>query len=208
MTTEPKEPKKRRPILRTALWSMVALVGAILVGVWAIGLDRTTQMAASATEPYGTPFSLVDQDNQPFTQDDLRGGAAAVFFGFTHCPDICPTTLYELAGHKKALQQEGRDFKIVFVTVDPARDTPEILQQYVSSLGTEVTALSGPQDAVDAMLDGWGIHHQRVGEGDNYTMDHTASVLLLGSAGQFVGTLAYGENPGTAREKLERLVTL
>ena len=208
MTTQPTEPKKRPPVLRTALWSLVALVIAVLVGVWAIGLDRTGEFVANATEPYGTPFALVDQNDQPFTQNDLRGAASAVFFGFTHCPDICPTTLYELAGHKKALQEEGRDFQIVFVTVDPARDTPEILQQYVSSLGTDVTALSGPQAAVESMLEGWGIHHQRVGDGDNYTMDHIASVLLLGSAGQFIGTLAYGENPDTVREKLERLVTL
>ena len=94
------------------------------------------------------------------------------------------------------------------MTVDPERDTPEILGQYVANVGTQVTALSGEPDAVRAMLDGWGIHASRVGEGENYTMDHTASVVLLGSAGQFVGTISYGENPQTAREKLLRLARL
>jgi protein SCO1 len=203
-----KPPRRKLSILRAGLWAMVVCVAGLLVFLWTFGLENAERSLDAATEPYGTSFELVDQNGAPFTDADLRGTPSAVFFGFTHCPDICPTTLYELAGHKKALDEAGADLRVVFVTVDPERDTPDILAQYVGSLGTEVTALSGEPEAVRAMLDGWGIQHERVGEGENYTMDHTASVILLGSAGQFVGTIAYGENPDTAREKLQRLATL
>ena len=206
--TGPKKPFRRRSILRAALWMMVALVGAIVLFFWTFGLERADRSIAAATEPYGTAFSLVDQTCAPITEGALRGTPTAIFFGFTHCPDICPTTLYELAGHKQALDEAGEELQVVFVTVDPERDTPEILAQYVGSLGAEVTAITGEPAAVEAMLDGWGIQHSKVGEGETYTMDHTASVLLLGSGGQFVGTIAYGENPDTAREKLQRLATL
>jgi protein SCO1 len=205
---DPAPSRSRLPLVRSALWGLVLIVSAVLLYVWVFGVGRIDGSYTAATEPYGTDFALVDQTGAAFTQDDLRGHPTAIFFGFTHCPDICPTTLYELAGHREALQEEGKDIEVVFVTVDPERDTPEILSQYVGSLGTEVTALSGEPEAVRSMLEGWGIHSRRVGEGDNYTMDHTASVILLGAAGQFVGTIAYGENPQTAREKLERLVTL
>lgn len=206
--TEGSKPRRKLPLVRAALWGMVIAVSGVLLYVWTFGVERADRSLSAATEPYGTAFSLVDQNGDAFTQDDLRGNPTAVFFGFTHCPDICPTTLYELAGHAQALAADGEDLDIVFVTVDPERDTPEILRQYVANVGADVTTLSGEPEAVRAMLDGWGVHASRVGDGDNYTMDHLASVLLLGSAGQFVGTIAYGENPETAREKLRRLVTL
>lgn len=206
--SETPPPRRKLPIVRTALWAMVAVMAGILLYLWTFGIQSTDGRLDAATQPYGSDFTLVDQTGETFTQDDLRGAPTALFFGFTHCPDICPTTLYELAGHRQALQAEGEDIQIVFVTVDPERDTPEILGQYVANVGTQVTALSGEPDAVRAMLVGWGIHASRVGEGENYTMDHTASVVLLGSAGQFVGTISYGENPQTAREKLLRLARL
>ncbi|MFD2237344.1 SCO family protein [Aureimonas populi] len=201
-------PRGRLPLVRIGLWTLVAVAALVLVFVWALGFNRTSGYESTATEPYGTPFSLVDQNGEPVTEASLRGEPTAIFFGFTHCPDVCPTTLYELAGHKQALDERGEALRVVFVTVDPERDTPDILAQYVGSLGVDVTALTGEPQAVRQMLDGWGIHYSRVGEGESYTMDHTASVILLGSAGQFVGTIAYGENPDTAREKLQRLATL
>ncbi|WP_185985174.1 SCO family protein [Aureimonas mangrovi] len=206
--TNERGPRRPLAVLRAALWAMVVVVAAILLYLWTFGFQSVERSMTAATEPYGTPFTLIDQNGEPITEAALRGRPSAVFFGFTHCPDICPTTLYELAGHKQALEQEGQDLNVVFVTVDPERDTPEILGQYVGSMGTPITAITGEPAEVDAMLEGWGIQHEKVGEGDNYTMDHTASVILLGSAGQFVGTIPYGENPETAREALRRLATL
>ncbi|KAA0972750.1 SCO family protein [Aureimonas fodinaquatilis] len=186
---------------------MVVVVAVALAIVWALGARQVTTVG-QALEPYGTPFQLTDQNGETISETDLRGGAAAVFFGFTHCPEVCPTTLYELAGHQQALAADGQELKVFFVTVDPERDTPEVMKSYISGLDANITAISGDPEAVRAMLKGWGVHYTRVETDGDYTMDHTASVFLLGREGQFVGTLAYGENTDTAREKLKRLTTL
>lgn len=206
-----KEPVSRRPrrmaALRLGLWVLVALAAALLVVVWAVG-GKQFSSAEKAAEPYGTPFQLVNQDGAPVDQSILRGTATAVFFGFTHCPDVCPTTLYELAGYQRQLAGEGKNLNVVFVTVDPERDTPEVMKRYVEAMDADITGVTGAPDAVRRMLDGWGIHHARVETGGSYTMDHTASVIMLGTEGQFVGTIAYQEDPAVALQKLDRLTTL
>ena len=124
--TEPDPRRRRRiPALRYALWFLVAAVLALLILVFALGRMETAEVTEQA---YGAPFQLRDQSGTPKTEAVLRGRPNALFFGFTHCPDVCPTTLYELAGYQKSLKAEGRDLGIVFVTVDPERDTPDILR--------------------------------------------------------------------------------
>lgn len=204
----PRERGRRRlPVLRYALWFLVAAVLALLVLVWTFGRAEMEEVTQGA-EPYGTAFRLTDQNGAEVTEAALRSRPTALFFGFTHCPDVCPTTLYELSGYQKALKGEGKDLGIVFVTVDPERDTPDILKTYVGALSPDITAVTGTPDDVAAMLKGYGAYARKVPQGDDYTMDHTASVILLDRAGRFVGTIAYGENPETAKGKLERLVTL
>lgn len=208
--TDPTPRQGRRrpmPVLRYALWFLVAAVLALLVLVWVFGRAEMEQ-ASDRAEPYGTTFSLVDQNGATVTEAALRNRPTALFFGFTHCPDVCPTTLYELSGYQKALKGEGKDLGIVFVTVDPERDTPDILKTYVGALSPDITAVTGRPDEVATMLKGYGAYSKKVVQGDDYTMDHTASVILLDRAGRFVGTIAYGEDPETAKGKLERLVTL
>ena len=208
--TDPTPRQGRRrpmPVLRYALWFLVAAVLALLVLVWVFGRAEMEQ-ASDRAEPYGTAFSLVDQNAAMVTEAALRNRPTALFFGFTHCPDVCPTTLYELSGYQKALKGEGKDLGIVFVTVDPERDTPEILKTYVGALSPDITAVTGKPDEVAAMLKGYGAYSKKVPQGDDYMMDHTASVILLDRAGRFVGTIPYGEDPETAKGKLERLVTL
>lgn len=192
-------------IFRIGLWAMVALVcGATL----AVYLSRNETAPTSAEAVYGTPFRLVDQNGAEITESALRGKPSAVFFGFTHCPDVCPTTLAELSAAKAALKAKDKDLNVVFVTVDPERDTPAVLKDYVGAVSPEITAITGEPAKVSEMLKGWGVHAQKVGEGADYTMDHTASTFLLDSAGRFAGTIAWGENPKTATEKLERLANL
>lgn len=205
---DPTPPRRRRvPALRIALWFLVAAVLSLLVLVWVFGRQEA-ETVLGAAEPYGVPFALVNQNGAPVTEAAVRGRPTALFFGFTHCPDVCPTTLYELAGYQKALKAEGHDLNIVFVSVDPERDTPDILKTYVGALSPDITAITGQPDQVAAMLKGYGAYSKKVPQGDDYTMDHTASVIMLDKSGRFVGTIAYGENPDTARAKLERLATL
>lgn len=201
----PENDMNKISILRAALWATVALlVGAVVALVFLYGQGGPTV----AGEPYGTPFALVDQNGAPITEAVLTGQPSAVFFGFTHCPEVCPTTLYELAGHQKRLKEEGKSLRVVFVTVDPERDTPEILKDYVAAVGPDITAITGAPDKISAMLKGWGVYAAKVGDGSDYSMDHTATTFLLDADGALAGTLAYGEKSDTARAKLDRLVGL
>lgn len=162
----------------------------------------------SAEAPYGVPFALVDQDNQPITEQAFRGQPTALFFGFTHCPEICPTTLYEMNGWFQALGDDGKDIKAYFVTIDPERDTPQVLGDYVSSVTDRVRGITGEPEKVRDMAKGFGIYFRREElDGGDYTMDHTASVILLDSNGAFRSTIAYGENTDTAVDKLRMIAT-
>ena len=190
-------------MFRAALWTIVALIAGAAV---ALALIYAQGGPGRSGEPYGSDFSLIDETGQPFTQADLRAKPTAVFFGFTHCPEVCPTTLYELAGYQKQLADKGGDLQVVFVTVDPERDTPEVMKNYVEAVSPDITALSGSPEKIAAMLKGWGVYSAKIGEGDDYNMDHTATTFLIDKTGELAGTLAYGENPDTALAKLERLV--
>ncbi|RFC65327.1 SCO family protein [Fulvimarina endophytica] len=190
--------------VRLVLWVAVALLaGATLAVFWAM---QGSGRPAVADEPYGSPFQLVDQNGDAVTEQALRGRPSAVFFGFTHCPEVCPTTLYELSGFQKQIAEEGGDpFQIVFVTVDPERDTPAILKDYVGALSDDVLAITGEPEKVAEMIGSWGVFAQKDGEGENYNMNHTATTFLIDEAGHFAGTIAYGEKAETAKAKLERL---
>jgi len=156
--------------------------------------------------PYGAPFALVDQKGAEITEAAFRGQPSAVFFGFTHCPEVCPTTLFELDGWLKTLGTNGERLRAYFVSVDPERDTPEILDAYIGNISDRITGITGEPDKVQAMLKAFGIYSKRVDlEDGDYTMDHFASVILLDSEGAFAGTIAYGENADSALAKLRRL---
>jgi protein SCO1/2 len=191
-------------LFRIGLWAFVALCAGAAVSIFYFGSEKGQQEAA-----YGTPFQLVDQDGAEITEAALRNGKpSAVFFGFTHCPDVCPTTLAELAGYQKALKADGKDLQVVFVSVDPERDTPAVLKSYVEAVSPDIIAITGEPAKIAVMLKGWAVYAKKVGDGPDYSMDHTATTFLLDSAGRFSGTIAYGEDPKTAKEKLDRLAAL
>jgi len=186
-----------RRILAGILVVMAAIVG------WVTFEWYRTQLGEEA---YGAPFTLVDQDGAEITEAAFRGHPSLVFFGFTHCPEVCPTTLFEMNGWLETLGDEGKNLKAYFVSVDPERDTPEIMKTYVGNVSNRVVGISGPPDKVWAMAKAFKIYWKKVDiEGGDYTMDHTASVLLLNADGGFEGTIAYGENADTAVAKLKRL---
>ncbi len=181
-----------------------AILVAVIIGAGAFIVYQGT--TASNAEPYGEPFTLVDGDNQTVTEQALRGHPSVLFFGFTHCPEVCPTTLYEMDGWLGQLADEGRTIKAYFVSIDPERDTPEIMKTYVGNVSDKITGLTGNPERVAAMAKSFGIFVRKVPlENDDYTMDHTASVILLDSSGDFFGTIAYGESSSTAIAKLKRL---
>lgn len=193
--------------LRIVLWAAVAVVAASLG--W-ISYQMTTNKEQITAGRFGVPFELVSQTGHPITQAAFTGKPTALFFGFTHCPEVCPTTLFELNGWLEKVDPDGTKLQAYFISVDPERDTPEVLGQYVSNVSKRITGISGPPEKVMEMVKGFRVYAKKVPldekqpDGD-YTMDHTASVFLLDSEGKFTGTIAYEENPETAVKKLENL---
>ncbi len=195
--------------LRIAIWVLVALMAGFL-GAGSFYFTRSPESAA-AGGPFGVPFTLVAQNGQPITEKAFRGRPSAVFFGYTHCPDVCPTTLFEMDGWLQKVDPDGSKLGAYFVTVDPERDTPAIMNEYVSNVSRRITGISGPTDKVTEMVHGFRVYAVKVpldakDPNGDYTMDHSASVYLLDAEGRFAGTIAYQENPDTAVKKLQNLI--
>lgn len=194
--------------MKTGIGAALAVLFLLLVGFlgWQYSV-RGTDQSLTAGLKLGTDFTLVDHNGDPITQEAFAGRPTMVFFGFTHCPEVCPTTLYEMAGWFEALGDEGRDLQAFFISVDPERDTPEIMKNYAEAMTDRVTGITGDPDEIAKVIAAWHVYAAKIPTDDgDYTMDHTASVFLIDEDGAFKGTIAYGENPETAIAKLKRLV--
>jgi len=188
--------------IRTWLW--VAVIALALAGGTTAFLLRQSPPASG----FGVAeFDLVDQDGNPVDETVFVGHPSALFFGFTHCPEVCPTTMAEMSAWFDALGDDGADLRAWFVSIDPERDTPEVLGDYVSWVSDRITGITGDPDQIDRLADAWGVFHEKVPlDGGDYTMDHTASVFLLDRQGRFQGTIAYREDMATALGKLRNLL--
>jgi protein SCO1/2 len=195
--------------LRIILWAAVVVLGGVLA--W-LTFEVTRSKEQITEGPFGVPFQLVAQNGQPITEEAFRQKPTALFFGFTHCPEVCPTTLFELNGWMQQVDPDGTKLGGYLVTIDPERDTPELLGQYISNVTDRITGISGEPAKVEEMAKGFKVYFKKVPldekqpEGD-YTMDHTASVFLLDEGGRFAGTISYGENPDVAVKKLQNLIS-
>jgi protein SCO1 len=139
------------------------------------------------TAAIGGPFSLTDQNGQPFSDKDLKGKSFLVFFGFTHCPDVCPTTLFEISEVLRNLGPEADHTAALFISVDPERDTPAAMKDYLANFDPHIRGLTGDAAALDAVAKAYRVYYKKVPlEGGDYTMDHTAIVYLMDKAGRFV----------------------
>ena len=164
-------------------------------------------METSTGQPsVGGPFQLVNQDGQAVDQTLLDGKWSLVFFGFTYCPDYCPTTLTALEATKQQMGDRAKDIQIVFVTVDPERDTPQALKDYLSSDGFPrgVIGLTGTPAQIKTAADAYRAYYQKVGDGDAYTMNHSLTVYLMGPDGKFRSAIAHDLGPERAAQVIER----
>jgi len=192
--------------IRIVLWCMVALFAGVSAYLW-LSQNQSQQSVIEDRITIGGPFELVTNTGNPITQEAFSGRPHALFFGFTHCPDICPTTLLDAAGWLKGLGPDANNLDFYFFSVDPERDTPEVLNDYVNAFDSRITGVTGPVAEMDKALKAYRIYAKRVElEDDDYTMDHSAAVLLFRADGSLQGTISYGENPDTALAKLRRLV--
>ncbi|MCX5567897.1 SCO family protein [Kaistia nematophila] len=181
-----------------------------LVGFTALVKSRQSTPAGqvvTGVASIGGPFTLTRSDGKAVTERDFLGKPTAIFFGFTFCPEVCPTTLYELSGLIKELGPEAEKMNFVFVSVDWGRDGPKEMASYLSAFDGRIQGLSGTEAEIETVTKAYRVYYKRVPvEGGDYTIDHTASVYLMDGKGQFIGTLAYGEARDTMLEKLKRLV--
>lgn len=194
-------------IIRYAAWGAVA--GVALAGGW-LWWNASGQPPLVAQKPsaeIGGDFVLTDQNGRKRSWQEFRGKATAVFFGFTHCPEICPTTLWELSERLKELGPRGDELNVVLISVDPERDTPEILARYLQSFDTRIVALTGSEAEIDAAVAAFRAYRKRVPlDGGDYTMDHSALVFLFGKAGTFVSTLDRHEAADIQMQKIRRVL--
>lgn len=155
----------------------------------------------------GGPIHLTSQSGDAFDSAMLDGKPYAVFFGFTHCPEVCPTTLYELSTDLKRLGPQATDFRVLFITVDPERDTPAFLKDYLANFDPRIVGLTGTPEEIAAVAKSFRIYYEKVPTSDgDYTMNHTAIVFLMDRKGQLFGTLGYDEGDEVKFEKLQRLL--
>jgi len=151
-------------------------------------------------------ITLVDQNGKAFNEQSLSQKPSLLFFGFTHCPEICPTTLSELSNVVDNLKNKIKPTNIIFVTVDPQRDTQEYLKDYIQYFKGDVIAVTGDIKEIKKLANNWNVFFERVNTSDNdYTFNHTATVFMLDQNGVFRGTIAWGENPKSIRQKIINL---
>jgi protein SCO1/2 len=151
-------------------------------------------------------ITLVDQNGKAFNEQSLNQKPSLLFFGFTHCPEICPTTLSELSNVVDNLKNKIKPTNIIFVTVDPQRDTQEYLKDYIQYFKGNVIAVTGDIKEIKKLANNWNVFFERVNTSDNdYTFNHTATVFMLDQNGVFRGTIAWGENPKSIRQKIINL---
>lgn len=152
-------------------------------------------------------FSLIGADGRTVSRKTLKGKPYAIFFGFTRCPDVCPTTLSRMAHLRKELGKDGDRFSIVFVSVDPEHDKPADIGNYVALFGTPIIGATGDPQHLAQAVKNFGVFYRKVPQpGGDYSIDHTASVYLMDSDGRFVTTIDHAESNDMALAKLKRLV--
>jgi protein SCO1/2 len=191
--------------LRLALWALVAL--ALMGVVWFQVLSPRLNQTITAEIGIGD-YRLEATDGSPFTEASLKGAPSAVFFGFTHCPDVCPTTLGDISVWQEDLAKDNAQLRVFFISVDPERDTAATLGDYVS-WAPGVTGVTGSRTEIDKALKAFKIYARKVpGENGDYTMDHSAYVMLFDAKGRFDQVITYQEAPEKVLPKLRKLMNL
>jgi protein SCO1 len=189
-----------RPLVIVAAFSGSLVVGLLLM-LWTMGGLRSM----TAPSAIGGPFQLTDQAGQTVSDKNLRGKPTLIFFGFTHCPDVCPTTLFEISEVLKAMGEDADRVNAYFISVDPERDTQNAMKDYLSSFDPHLEGLTGNPDAIAKVLSAYRVYAKKVPLKDgDYTMDHTALVYLMDRDGRFVSPFNLKRPPEEAAADLKR----
>ena len=208
---EEQTPEQRAAGQKTfhkVVWVLVAIFAGI--GLLALfGPDRPAapDQPTNYGDTVGGAFSLTAPDGSTVTDQTLKGKPFAIFFGFTRCPDVCPTTLAKMARLRQQMGEDGDRFEIVFVSVDPGYDSPEDVGRYVELFGTPIIGLTGSDEDIAKVTKAYHAYYEKVPvEGGDYTIDHSAAVYLMDREGKLQSIIDYQEGPEASLAKLERLV--
>ena len=194
---------------RKGLLAAAVMVGAIAVAAGAtalwMGLALRAQVQSGATK-IGGPFTLVDDTGVQVSEADLKGKSTVMYFGYTFCPEVCPTTLTDLVQWMQMIGRDADRLNYVFVTVDPERDTPKVMHDYVSAFDPRIRGLTGTSEQIAKVTKEYGVYYKRIPTLDGgYVMDHSAILYLMDANGRFVGVIPYQENTAKAVPQLKKL---
>jgi len=189
-----------RPLVIVAAFAGSLVIG-LLVMLWALGGGRSIATPAAI----GGPFQLTDQAGQTVTDKEMQGRPTLIFFGFTHCPDVCPTSLFEISEVLRAMGQDADRVNAYFISVDPERDTTSAMKDYLSSFDPHLKGLTGPPEDLAKVISEYRVYAKKVPLKDgDYTMDHTALVYLMDRDGKFVAPFNLKRTPDEAATDLKR----
>ena len=189
-----------RPLVIATAFAASLVVGLLIV-FWAMGgVSKVAQPAA-----IGGPFQLTDQHGKAVTDKNLKGKPTLIFFGYTHCPDVCPTSLFEISEVLRAMGKDADKVNAVFISVDPERDTPATMKDYLSSFDPHLEGLSGDPAETAKVITSYRVYAKKVPTKDSdYTMDHTALIYLMDRDGRFVSPFNMKRTPEEAAADLKR----
>jgi protein SCO1/2 len=192
--------------VRILVISAAFLAGLVLCfGVALMLSGRPSAPVAQQIAAIGGPFKLTDQNGRTVSDQDLKGRPFLVFFGFTHCPDVCPTTLFDVSELMRSLGPDADRARALFITVDPERDTPSVMKDYLSSFDPHLTGLTGDAAAIAAVAKAYRVYYKKVPlDQGGYTMDHTAIVYLMDKDGRFVAPFSLKRTTEAAAADLRR----
>lgn len=193
--------------MRFMLWGLIV---AALVAVGTILAVRSAgeKDQVSSIIKIGGPFTMTNQNGDAVTEKTYADRAMAIFFGFTYCPDVCPTTLARLTNLKAKLGPDALRLQVILVSVDPERDTPNVLKEYLASFDPSFVALTGTPEQLASFAKTYRAFYEKVPDNSGgYTMNHSAGVYLFDPGGEFAGTITVHETDEIALQKLKRLVT-
>lgn len=196
--------------LRLPLTAFTLAVAALLgFGAWLFSQPGGALAPAGslARSGIGGAFTLTAADGRRVSSADLKGQPYALYFGFTHCPDVCPTSMFEMAGIIKEVGEPAKDFRVYLVTVDPARDKPDLLREYTASFDERIIGLTGSESEIDGVVRAWRAYYKKVPTGgDSYTMDHTALFYLMDGDNRLFEIIGHAEDHARSVAKLRRLL--
>ncbi|WP_426437626.1 SCO family protein [Bradyrhizobium genosp. P] len=193
-------PRTARPLVIFTAFAASLMVGLVVM-LWAVGGLRSVTAPAAI----GGPFQLTDQSGQIVTDKDLKGKPTLIFFGFTHCPDVCPTSLFEMSEVLRAMGKDADRVNTYFVSVDPERDTQAAMKDYLSSFDPHLKGLTGDPAAIAKVLSEYRVYAKKVPLKDgDYTMDHTALIYLMDRDGRFVSPFNLKRTPDEGATDLKR----